>query len=54
MLLREAAVPVPALTAAVELLGLLADSQDAVTREAAAQVAVRLRTAVEAMAVPGW
>ncbi|MFF4345578.1 hypothetical protein ACFY00_37435 [Kitasatospora sp. NPDC001540] len=37
----------PVLTAAVELLGLLADSEDAVTREAAAQVAARLRAAAE-------
>ncbi|MFF4345570.1 hypothetical protein ACFY00_37390 [Kitasatospora sp. NPDC001540] len=53
LLLREAAVPVPVLTAAVELLGLLADSEDAVTQEAAAQVAARLRAAAEATAVPG-
>ncbi|GLW75015.1 hypothetical protein Kpho02_73120 [Kitasatospora phosalacinea] len=48
LLLREAAVPVPVLTAAVELLGLLADSKDTVTREAAAATVVRLRAAAEA------
>ncbi|GAA4830155.1 hypothetical protein [Kitasatospora terrestris] len=53
LLLREAAVPVLALTAAVELLGLLADSQDAVVREAAAATAGRLRAAAEATAGPG-
>ncbi len=53
LLLREAAVPVPVLTAAVELLGLLADSEDAVTREAAVATAARLRTAAEATAVLG-
>ncbi|MFG2825366.1 hypothetical protein ACGFX4_38795 [Kitasatospora sp. NPDC048365] len=52
LLLREAAVPVLVLTAAVEPLGLLADSQDAVTREAAAATAARLRAAAEATAVP--
>ncbi|MER8188414.1 hypothetical protein [Kitasatospora sp. NPDC094015] len=53
LLLREATVPVLVLTAAVELLGLLADSQDAVTREAAVATADRLRAAAEATAVPG-
>ncbi|GLW75465.1 hypothetical protein Kpho02_77620 [Kitasatospora phosalacinea] len=39
----------PVLTVAVELLGLLADSEDAVTSEASA----RLRAAAEATAAPG-
>lgn len=53
LLLREAAVPVAVLAAAVELLGLLADSEDAVTREAAVATAGRLRAAAEATAVLG-
>ncbi|WP_030464654.1 hypothetical protein [Kitasatospora sp. NRRL B-11411] len=47
LLLCEAAVAVPVLTAAAELLGLLADHPDPVTREAAAATAARLRTAAE-------
>ncbi|MFK0191398.1 hypothetical protein [Kitasatospora sp. NPDC090308] len=37
----------PVLTVAVELLTLLADSEDPVTREAAVATAARLRVAVE-------
>ncbi|MFF2819543.1 hypothetical protein ACFVT9_28985 [Kitasatospora cineracea] len=47
LLLREAAVAVPVLTAAAELLGLLADHPDPVTREAAAATAARLHAAAE-------
>ncbi|ROR35867.1 hypothetical protein [Kitasatospora cineracea] len=50
LLLREAAVPVPVLTAAAELLALLAllaDHPDPLTREAAAATAARLHAATE-------
>ncbi|MEU3499149.1 hypothetical protein [Kitasatospora cineracea] len=47
LLLREAAVAVPVLTAAAELLALLADHPDPVTREAAAATAARLHAATE-------